>query len=1033
MLKRKLLLFCLLIAAHLVNAQYFTGVDPKLIVGQLKPASPEVTAMTRYSMSPPSFSNGLPQQNIPLFEIKENGISYSLGLFYSYSGFRVKEDAPAMGLGWGLTEGMITRVVKHAVDENTYLEKKFGDLAQSLPEEIGPGAVDYYFYTNQVYIDQDYNFTMNRLFYKQYDGQPDLYIYNFNGYSGQFLWINEEAVNLDHNDIVIEGEMQDNTLVFTLITPDGVTYTFHEADKTMITPAPIIRPMDCNNNTVATYADYGYTTAWRLKEIKNNLTQAKVTFKYGVNFSSQNKGVEQISSLTLPAMRQVDNTFFCTDFNKEEYSARTINHSYFLEEIESDNHKVIVNTNTRMDGGQYRIEQMQVFNKTDLVTPVKTIAFTHEYFGNTANAATCWLKLKKVNLDGNGEHSEYELSYVNESAITTLNFNKERLSIDHWGYFNNAFNTTLVPFTGDIQSYLQYKSSLFPSILSWANRTPEFTYSKYFALEKITYPTKGYTKINYQTANGRGIRVASQEDFDGISSTNRYYSYGNDLNFTYPAYYPYTEHAVYYCCSNVDGPHMMVTTFSSVPQGSLEFMGQSENFYQDVTEFIGTPDGQGGRTTYKYTKMYGYNPKTLLIETAHFKYGSTDAVSKEIKTYSMIPLKTINYWREPEMAGIGAPGPAPCGPENGPSCCPVDPNKGYILGSLYSSTDYTQSVWIRLASQETITDLVSELKTFDYRGLESSTGLPKHTFPVSVEETLSNGKLRKTYLYYPGENDPDNASITLGLLQMWDASNINFKNYRSPVVKSKTFVGTSLVSQETNLFAYDATNDLLLKSGNESLPAGVLSGKINWSFGYNSKAKIVALSKDNTSKMVYIWDYNNSRVIAEVTNAMEGQAAYTSFEADGLGGWSLNSNSVYNTSSGITGIKTLNGGVNKTVPQGNYTLGIWGTGDVWTNGQLLTQPTATVGVWNYYEVSLNNITSVEAHGSNIDEVRLHPTSAQMSTFIYDKNKRLTSQADARNNISYFEYDSYGRLKLIRDQYDKVLKVYDYQLNAAVTQ
>lgn len=50
----------------------------------------------------------------------------------------------------------------------------------------------------------------------------------------------------------------------------------------------------------------------------------------------------------------------------------------------------------------------------------------------------------------------------------------------------------------------------------------------------------------------------------------------------------------------------------------------------------------------------------------------------------------------------------------------------------------------------------------------------------------------------------------------------------------------------------------------------------------------------------------------------------------------------------------------------------------------------------------------------IDELRLYPSDAQMSTYCYDKSLKLHTTTDANNQSSYYEYDGLGRLTHIRD-------------------
>ena len=57
----------------------------------------------------------------------------------------------------------------------------------------------------------------------------------------------------------------------------------------------------------------------------------------------------------------------------------------------------------------------------------------------------------------------------------------------------------------------------------------------------------------------------------------------------------------------------------------------------------------------------------------------------------------------------------------------------------------------------------------------------------------------------------------------------------------------------------------------------------------------------------------------------------------------------------------------------------------------------------------------------------------MTTYTYDPLVGMTSQCDANNKITYYEYDSFNRLKTIRDQDGKVIKTIDYQYQQTNTQ
>lgn len=297
-----------------------------------------------------------------------------------------------------------------------------------------------------------------------------------------------------------------------------------------------------------------------------------------------------------------------------------------------------------------------------------------------------------------------------------------------------------------------------------------------------------------------------------------------------------------------------------------------------------------------------------MIEKASYKYGSTSFVSQEKFFYSGQPLKTINYWSVPVLSALARLGPM-CNddPNTRFSCGQTDPDKGYILGSFGGGTGYVNAAWIRLDKTERILDNIKYVKRFTYRNIEPGTGLPRHTFPIIQEEDLSNGDVRKTFLYYPGETDPDDVSNTLGLPQMWDVNASDFKNLVGQAIKAKTFINTDLVAKQNTGYTYDAATGNLILTSIEKLPHGQVSGKEAWAFNYDEKANLIGVQKEHELPTATVWGYSKRYPIGEVTNAAFDRVAYTSFEGGDYGGWSLNAGSTLNTNAIITGKKTYSG------------------------------------------------------------------------------------------------------------------------------
>jgi YD repeat-containing protein len=69
---------------------------------------------------------------------------------------------------------------------------------------------------------------------------------------------------------------------------------------------------------------------------------------------------------------------------------------------------------------------------------------------------------------------------------------------------------------------------------------------------------------------------------------------------------------------------------------------------------------------------------------------------------------------------------------------------------------------------------------------------------------------------------------------------------------------------------------------------------------------------------------------------------------------------------------------------------------------------------------------VSVSGSGyIDELRLYPAQAEMTTYTYSPCYGATSKTDPSGVSTYFEYDALGRLSVTRDYKRDILKTYRY--------
>jgi hypothetical protein len=316
--------------------------------------------------------------------------------------------------------------------------------------------------------------------------------------------------------------------------------------------------------------------------------------------------------------------------------------------------------------------------------------------------------------------------------------------------------------------------------------------------------------------------------------------------------------------------------------------------------------------------------------------------------------------------------------------------------------------------------------------LYSEFSAASHDFLTKSKKTDSKGVMDVTTYKYPVD-----FSATGNVYSKMVA-----KNMINPVIETKEFTNDESTLLSTIKNAYrDWKNDSLvldLEFIQSSLGADPLTNKIAFT-NYNDRKQPLEVKKDQDATMCYIYGYNYQYPIAEVKNAIQADVAYTGFEAGDKGGWTFSGSTITDVSAPMgRGCYDLSSPITKTGMNTaySYIVSYWKkTGTVTISG---TTPVAgrTVNGWTYYEHKINSPapSSILIVGSSaiIDELRLYPASGVlMNTYTYDALIGLTSQCDVNNRITYYEYDGFQRLALIRDQEKKILKKFSYNYNGQI--
>jgi hypothetical protein len=208
---------------------------------------------------------------------------------------------------------------------------------------------------------------------------------------------------------------------------------------------------------------------------------------------------------------------------------------------------------------------------------------------------------------------------------------------------------------------------------------------------------------------------------------------------------------------------------------------------------------------------------------------------------------------------------------------------------------------------------------------------------------------------------------------------------------------------------------------------------------HGTTGKITEQKLVNDKTQSLIWDNMLGLPLAQTENAVLTDIAYSSFESSEAGNWTYNSNSVTTDATAPTGGKvyTVSGGFSKSglTSANKYILSYWlktgGSVSVSGGTQSNSLSGRTRNGWTYKQVTITGTTSISLSGSgSIDEVRLHPALAQMTTYTYDALLRLVALTSVNNTINYYEYDSMNRLVSIKDQYGNVIKAYEYNYGSS---
>jgi YD repeat-containing protein len=982
------------------------------------PPSPNAQASQMNGDDPISLFEGSPSVTIPVYDIKCGSLSLPITLSYNYNGFLPLQDAGWVGLGWNLNVGgVISRIVEGEVDSSQASGYNYGQY--NIVDSIG-GEND----------------NLNVFLTKPYDLAPDIFDAEFPGGSGKFFWYNGKAFLLDYDkQIGVTWPSVGGNI--TITTEDGTAYVFGAKETT-------------TSNTYwfgTLTSSVTYTSAWHLTMVVSADKKDTINLNYG-SYTWQQAQMPYQYTYTVSTQSNFD-----IGYDTVSYLLSPSIQAQVLQSITCRNARVsfIASGSPRSDvAGSY--PSLGEIDIRDSITGnmVRKDLFSYEYLGQTSTNPQGYehLKLKRFNavdMQNASDTLTYGFSYVNEYGP---NFPlKTTLGVDYWGYYNGSnSNTSLLPNTT-----CPYYEITPESNFSSNNMTPNFAYSSYGALDTIIYPTGGYSVFQYQqnsyynSGNGQtlgapGICLASTTSYDKYKpgfALQKKYTYLQDNGST---------------CSGIlvnspnyaNSPYVTVTTSAGVNTtynytvytgvtNSSGVGGISPKFYYSkVTESVSSA-GETHKSDYYFTGFNTLFQDVRLTKKIDYSnqpntnyYSKVSEIDKGYSTRTDTSFQTVASYIDQEN---------------------IDHTKFPAVKYQYGFTASMWSTyWIYPTTEASI--------QYDIHGNTATTTTTYNFNPVTrnlstVQQTTSDGQILTHKYKYPED-------YTTSLTGNMIASRV-----LSPAIEKQTWmkrdandsalISGELVQFDQTIFKPIATYGIettapIQSLSNETLSGGKYSSLLSTSqyvlksqLQYDGSNYPSTVTKASDMNVSYIWDYKHSIAVAEVRNAAQADIAFSSFEADGMGNWTFTGSPTsyptcpqpptgnYSYNLGQTSGNISKSGLTSSTV---YILSYWTTNSsaLSITGTQSGYPVKgkTINGWTYYEHKITGVSSVLVSGSGyIDELRLYPASAQMTTFTYLPLIGKTTECDVDNRITYYQYDGFGRLRYLKDQDGNIVKTIEY--------
>ncbi|WP_369014661.1 hypothetical protein [Flavobacterium anhuiense] len=913
----KIKLFYALVILSSINlhAQTVTGTEIQKKYMPNAPLTPSAASLFKFQEIGLNEYNGSANISIPLAQLSQVPLNLT---YTATSGNRVNDQPGIVGLGWDMNLGTIVQSINDIDD----LQSLYFQYFKARPDFQGyvypsdyPYPCSFRFNQSQTCEPDGTSYPKvseipltigNKITYEGYtitngiltptndvikngnfDSEPDIFTANFLGHSLTFIndfstasnTLSFKVLNKVGYKITLTY-VNNNEIKFTITDPSGTIYEFNALENLK------------NESSVPSGATLVDGRTWKLtKIIEQNKKETTIDYINIANVSYNPSYSQEFTKSTLISKTHTsympfnkvtldfygqssypDYIYIPVEGSNGEYLKTFYNVSKqnvkLINSITSDEGKLNFYYSNRTDHSLLQKLDSIVLNNASNRN-IKSIKFAYSYFNSLTSTNVFSEYQANVNQNSNLYRLKLNSVTINDQIYDFM-YNSQNLpqknsfAMDYWGYYNGSNqNTSLIPNPTQFKYYSYIGNN-------GNNLNANETFAKASILERITYPTKGYTTFDYElndasnlfystqedaqmTTRGNGLRIKNITNYDSnntIANSKTYeYSGGKTMlplltakttSYSNTASHPSSTGYLFY----VKVERLSSNNYFNVsPNGISNYVGYSTVRIKDISNI---DNGYIQKTFQNRAENVVYLDNVKTMNNYSFSNDDIDngsILNETVYNAQNTPLKETNYEYYKFRSAI----------DYGAKVSYYGTFFQYMQNGSITSLERYQVSFYPLFGKETLLKKQTENYFFDGKSVTTKIDY-EYNGDRLVSKTIKSNAAGEFY----------NESNSYTFLSQ--------KNILT--LPSSTSIRTNGKIKEIINYSYDEASGITVPKKIDIFPLGnAANAKSVFYDTYDTKGNIVEFHSKDGMYTVYIWGYNKTVPIAKIENATYAQVA----------------------------------------------------------------------------------------------------------------------------------------------------------------